>query len=198
VQLQREVGWATIREKIIYGELDAVHAPAPMLWATPPARAARPARCSPPHSQSLHGNALTLSAPSGRRVRDGATCAACPRTPSPTAAHARRSSNTLASPALLAWLPCAGLEPRAMSASSSCPPPRCSATSPRARSTVTAPANHGIPSPSAKAGWCPTWSAAQAPGHVEKVLMVTARFAKTTPPSTPPRRRPQRGLRLVR
>ncbi|MBC7366525.1 MAG: ABC transporter substrate-binding protein [Undibacterium sp.] len=29
------------------------------------------------------------------------------------------------------------------------------------------------------AGWCPAWSAAQAPGHVEKVFMVTARFAKT-------------------
>ena len=28
-------------------------------------------------------------------------------------------------------------------------------------------------------GWCPTWSAAQAPGHVEKVLMVTERFAET-------------------
>jgi ABC-type nitrate/sulfonate/bicarbonate transport system substrate-binding protein len=26
-------------------------------------------------------------------------------------------------------------------------------------------------------GWCPTWSAAQSPGHVEKVLMVTKRFA---------------------
>src|SRR5947207_49141 len=32
VELTREVGWATIREKIVYGELDAAHAPAPMLW----------------------------------------------------------------------------------------------------------------------------------------------------------------------
>jgi len=29
------------------------------------------------------------------------------------------------------------------------------------------------------AGWCPTWSAAQSPGHVEEVLMVTRRFAET-------------------
>jgi ABC-type nitrate/sulfonate/bicarbonate transport system substrate-binding protein len=28
-----------------------------------------------------------------------------------------------------------------------------------------------------KIGWCPTWSAAQQPGHVEKVLMVTERFS---------------------
>src|SRR5688572_7265607 len=34
VELRREIGWATIREKIVYGELDAAHAPAPMLWAT--------------------------------------------------------------------------------------------------------------------------------------------------------------------
>jgi len=34
VELRREIGWATIREKIIYGELDAAHAPAPMLWST--------------------------------------------------------------------------------------------------------------------------------------------------------------------
>src|SRR5690349_4369571 len=33
VELSREIGWATIREKIIYGELDAAHAPAPMLWS---------------------------------------------------------------------------------------------------------------------------------------------------------------------
>ena len=34
VELRREVGWATIREKIVYGELDAAQAPAPMLWST--------------------------------------------------------------------------------------------------------------------------------------------------------------------
>jgi ABC-type nitrate/sulfonate/bicarbonate transport system substrate-binding protein len=28
-----------------------------------------------------------------------------------------------------------------------------------------------------KIGWCPAWSAAQQPGHVEKVLLVTERFA---------------------
>ena len=33
VELTREIGWATIREKIIHGELDAAHAPAGMLFA---------------------------------------------------------------------------------------------------------------------------------------------------------------------
>jgi len=31
------------------------------------------------------------------------------------------------------------------------------------------------------AGWCPAWSAALAPGHIEKVLMVTQRFADRCP-----------------
>ncbi len=31
------------------------------------------------------------------------------------------------------------------------------------------------------AGWCPAWSAALAPGHIEKVLMVTRRFADRFP-----------------
>ena len=33
VQLSRELGWATIRDKIIYGELDAAHAPAALPFA---------------------------------------------------------------------------------------------------------------------------------------------------------------------
>jgi ABC-type nitrate/sulfonate/bicarbonate transport system substrate-binding protein len=31
------------------------------------------------------------------------------------------------------------------------------------------------------AGWCPTWSAAQQPGQLEKVLMVTEHFAQKRP-----------------
>jgi ABC-type nitrate/sulfonate/bicarbonate transport system substrate-binding protein len=30
-------------------------------------------------------------------------------------------------------------------------------------------------------GWCPTWSSAQQPGHVEKVMLVTRRFAENRP-----------------
>src|SRR5581483_7813789 len=33
VHLSREAGWATVRDKIIYGELDAAHALAPMVIA---------------------------------------------------------------------------------------------------------------------------------------------------------------------
>ena len=33
VELYREVGWATVRDKIIYGELDAAHAPAGLVVA---------------------------------------------------------------------------------------------------------------------------------------------------------------------
>src|SRR5258708_5087793 len=43
VQLCREVGWATIRDKIIFGELEAAHALAPMLWAAQLGLACAPA-----------------------------------------------------------------------------------------------------------------------------------------------------------
>ena len=33
VRLSREIGWATIREKLIFGNLDAVQIPAPMAVA---------------------------------------------------------------------------------------------------------------------------------------------------------------------
>lgn len=61
VELSREVGWATIREKIIYGELDAAHAPAPMLWAT---RAGIDSVACPVLTALIlnhNGNAITLS-----------------------------------------------------------------------------------------------------------------------------------------
>ncbi|MBC7366526.1 MAG: ABC transporter substrate-binding protein [Undibacterium sp.] len=61
VQLQREVDWATIREKIIYGELDAVHAPAPTLWATHAGLGCAPCDVLTALILNLNGNALTLS-----------------------------------------------------------------------------------------------------------------------------------------
>ena len=61
VELSREIGWATIREKILYGELDAAHAPAPMLWAMQLGLDCAPCRVLTALILNLHGNALTLS-----------------------------------------------------------------------------------------------------------------------------------------
>lgn len=74
VSLSREVGWATIRDKVIYGELDAAHAPAGMLVAVHCGIGAAQADCVTGLVINLHGNAITLSQRLWRAgVRDGAS-----------------------------------------------------------------------------------------------------------------------------
>src|SRR5688572_17472161 len=74
VVLEREVGWATIREKILYGELDAAQAPAPMLWSAQLGLGCSSHPVLTAFVFNLHGNAFTLSnALHAEGVRDGAT-----------------------------------------------------------------------------------------------------------------------------
>jgi two-component system, oxyanion-binding sensor len=61
VELHREIGWATIREKIIYGELDAAQAPGPMLWSVERGINCPPTEVLTALVLNLHGNAITLS-----------------------------------------------------------------------------------------------------------------------------------------
>ncbi len=74
VELSREVGWATVRDKIIYRELDAAHAVAPMVVATTLGLGCLATPCLSAHVLNAHGNALTLSTALWKRgVRDAAT-----------------------------------------------------------------------------------------------------------------------------
>jgi ABC-type nitrate/sulfonate/bicarbonate transport system substrate-binding protein len=74
VVLTREVGWATIRDKVIYGELDAAHAPAGMLVAVTAGIGAVKTDCVTGLILNLHGNAITISQSLWQRgVRDGKT-----------------------------------------------------------------------------------------------------------------------------
>src|SRR5882762_4797595 len=61
VQLSREVGWATIRDKIIYRELDAAHALAPMVFAASLGLGSIRTACVSGLVLSLNGNAITLA-----------------------------------------------------------------------------------------------------------------------------------------
>jgi ABC-type nitrate/sulfonate/bicarbonate transport system substrate-binding protein len=61
VELRREIGWATIRDKIIYGELDAAHAPAPMLWSAQLGINCPTCDVLTALVLNLNGNAITLS-----------------------------------------------------------------------------------------------------------------------------------------
>lgn len=74
VELSREVGWATVRDKIIYRELDAAHCVAPMVVATTLGLGCLATPCLSACVLNAHGNALTLSAALWKRgVRDAAT-----------------------------------------------------------------------------------------------------------------------------
>jgi ABC-type nitrate/sulfonate/bicarbonate transport system substrate-binding protein len=68
VELSREVGWATVRDKIVYRELDAAHAPAGMLYSTQLGCGCPPCDVLTAFVFNLHGNAITVAralAPAG-------------------------------------------------------------------------------------------------------------------------------------
>ena len=74
VELSRELGWATVRDKIIHGELDAAHAPAAMPVAATLGLGSIACECQTALVLNLNGNAITLSSELWKRgVRDGKT-----------------------------------------------------------------------------------------------------------------------------
>ena len=186
VELHREIGWATIREKIVYGELDAAQAPAPMLWSAQLGLGCPPCEVLTAHVLSVHGNAITLSeALWSAGVRDGATLRAHVRERRERAPLTLGIVFPFSSHHLLLhdWLRSAGLEPGRDVRIVVVPPAqmfRNLSAGTLDGYCVGEPWNslavrEGI-------GWCPAWSAALAPGHIEKVLMVTRRFAETRAP----------------
>ncbi|MEY4918299.1 MAG: hypothetical protein RL616_2212 [Verrucomicrobiota bacterium] len=74
VVLSRELGWATIRDKVIHKELDAAHALAAMPVAASLGLGSVPCDCLTALVLNLNGNAITLSNELWKRgVRDGKT-----------------------------------------------------------------------------------------------------------------------------
>jgi ABC-type nitrate/sulfonate/bicarbonate transport system substrate-binding protein len=183
VELQREIGWATIREKIIYGELDAAQAPAPMLWSLQLGLGCTACDVLTAFVLSLHGNAITLSrALWDAGVREGATLRSFIRE--------RRSRERLtlgvvfpfSSHHLLLrdWLRQAGLDPEQDVRIVVVPPAQMFRN--LAAGTIDGycagePWNSFAVQDGT--GWCPKWSAALQPGHVEKVVLVTRQFVET-------------------
>ena len=182
VELHREIGWATLRDKLIYGELEAAHAPAPMLWAMQLGLACPPCDVLTALVLNLNGNAITLSrALWDAGVRDGVTLR--------EHAHTRRVREPLTFGVvftysthhlLLAnWLRVAGLEPERDVRIVVVPPAQMFRN--LAARTIDGfcagePWNtHAVRE---NAGWCPAWSAALQPGHAEKVLAVKQSFAE--------------------
>jgi ABC-type nitrate/sulfonate/bicarbonate transport system substrate-binding protein len=182
VELTREVGWATVRDKVIYGELDASHAPAPMLWAVKLGLDCAPADVCTAYVFNLHGNALTLSI---RLWEAGVRDAASLRED----ALRRRGENKLMFGIvfphsmhhvhLRQWLRAARLDPERDVRIAVVPPAQMF------RNLVAGTLDgYCVGDPwntlavQQHQGWCPAWSTILAPGHVEKVLMVRTAFAE--------------------
>lgn len=180
VELHREIGWATIRDKVLYGELEAAHAPAGLLFAATSGLGCPQVECVTGFVMNLHGNAITLSQNLWREgVRDGESFRRylkdCAEPPTLGVVNLYASHTIL----LHAWLRANHINPQRDVRIVVVPP---------AQVFGNLKAGHldgycvGEPwsslAVSTKIGWCAATSVDLAPGHVEKVLMVTADFAR--------------------
>lgn len=180
VELHREVGWATVRDKIIYGELDAAQAPAGLVVAASCGLGSIQAECLTGMVLNLQGNAVTLSQELWNRgVRDGRTLRQValnsPRPLTFGVVHPYSAHSCL----LRIWLRFHGVDPERDVRIVVVPPPQVHAN---------LRAGHldgycvGEPWNSlavlSRTGWSVTTSMEMAPLHPEKVLMVRRDFAE--------------------
>ena len=183
ITLSREVGWATIRDKIIHRELDAAHALGTMLISTQLGLNCPPTECLTAFVLNTNGNCITLSEELWRRgVRDAATL----RDEIIRSRHERtyvfgvvfaHSAHRIL---LCDWLRSGGIDPEKDVRVVVVPPPQLF------RNLVAGTIDGycvGDPWNSLavreKIGWCPQISPSLAPGHAEKVLMVRSDFAES-------------------
>ena len=182
VELSRELGWATIRDKVIHGELEAAHAVAGMPVAATLGLGSIACECITALVLNLHGNAITLSNELWKKgVRDGKSLQAeINRTRRDKTfvfgvVYPFSSHNFL----MRDWLTAAGVQPERDVRIVVVPPPQMVANLKAGNLDgfcVGEPWNSVAVQ--ARAGWCVATSAELAPGHPEKVLMVRRDFAE--------------------
>jgi ABC-type nitrate/sulfonate/bicarbonate transport system substrate-binding protein len=185
VELHREVGWATIRDKLIYREIDATHALGAMVLSTTLGLNCLPCSCLTALVLNTNGNCITLSSELWERgVRNAATM----RDEIVRSRHERtyvfgvvfaHSSHRIH---LCDWLRSAGVNPDRDVRIVVVPPPQLFRN--LAAGTID---GYCVGDPwnslavREKAGWCPVTSVDLAHGHPEKVFMVRQDFAEQRP-----------------
>ncbi len=180
--LSREVGWATIRDKIIYHELDASHALGAMVLSTTLGLSCPATPCVTGFVMNTSGNAITLSSELwDLGVRDASTMR-------DEIVRSRRERDYVFAVVfahsaqhiqLCDWLASAGVNPQKDVRIVVVSPPQLF------RNLVAHTIDGycvGDPWNSLavreQMGWCPATSLDLSPGHPEKVLMVRADFAE--------------------
>ena len=183
VELRREPGWATIRDKILYGDLHAAHALALMPFAATLGLGSSASDCVTGLILNLNGNAITLSNDLRQRgVRDAKTMR------SEIERSRGRKTYTFGVVfqwsshhfLLRQWLQSGGIDADA--------DVRIVVVPPQAMFINLKSGNidgYCVGEPwnsvavDGEAGWCVTTSAQLSPGHPEKVVMVRRDFAET-------------------
>jgi len=184
VELHREAGWASIREKILYGQLDATHAVVGLGLSLRLGLQGLTCPAIVPFVFNLHGNAITLSTDLWRRgVRDAATLGklvrSAPERMLTLGIVARTSSHNFM---MRRWLQSGGIDPDRDVRLVVLPPTQMTGTLSAGLIDgycVGDPWNsqavvQGI-------GWCPAISQDVMPRHPEKVLVTTEDFAARKP-----------------
>ncbi|RBP47647.1 NitT/TauT family transport system ATP-binding protein [Roseimicrobium gellanilyticum] len=184
VELHREVGWATIREKILYRQIDAAHAVTGLGLSLRLGLGGATCRTIAPFIFNLHGNAITLSMDLWRRgVRDAASLGklirSTPQRLITLGIVARTSTHNFM---LRRWLQSGGINPDRDVRLVVLPPTQMAGS--LAAGLIdgycvgepwnSAAVARGI-------GWCPATSEDLMPGHPEKVLLTTEDYAHDHP-----------------
>ncbi len=176
VVLSRELGWASIRDKLAHGELDGAHAPCGLPFALRLGLGCLPTPCTVPLVLSLNGNAITLGATLSKEgVTDAASLAAFVR----RNRHGRKlvfgvvAQHSTHTWFLQTWLRQAGIDPQDDVRIVVVPPPQLSVNLQAGNLDGfcvgepwnTVAIDQGI-------GWCAATSCEFLPGHPEKVLAI--------------------------
>jgi ABC-type nitrate/sulfonate/bicarbonate transport system substrate-binding protein len=183
IELRREVGWATIRDKLVMRDLEAAHAPAAMVLGISLGIGSYKVPCVTGLVLNLHGNAITLSNRLwAAGVRDAATLGDYIRSrkngmPLTFGVAFSCSSHIFL---LHKWLRSAGLDPAREVNVVVVPPPQMA---PNLKAQTLDGYCVGEPWNSVavlqRAGWVAATSPSIAPRHPEKVLLVREDFAET-------------------
>lgn len=184
VALSREVGWATIKEKIFYGELDGAQAPAGMAFAMKLGLQCLPCEVMTSFVLNLNGNAITLSSSLWKKgVRDAQGLRQL------ILSH-RSEKLVFGTVSLVSshhfllrkWLISAGIDPDRDIRIAVIPPGQMAAN---LKAGLLAGYCVGEPWNSAAvvdgSGWCPATSLDLAGGHVEKVLLLRSEYPARCP-----------------
>jgi ABC-type nitrate/sulfonate/bicarbonate transport system substrate-binding protein len=181
VEMHREVGWATIREKILYHELDAAHAPAGLVLSLRLGVHGHQCRSLAPFVFNVNGNAITLSRNLYQRgVRDAGSLMklirSMPQHLFTFGVVALWSSHHIL---LRDWMTAGGINPDKDVRIVMLPPPQMAGS---LAAGLLDGYCAGEPWNSAAilngTGWCPATSETIADGHPEKVLLTTEEFAE--------------------